>query len=69
MTQRLRQLERDGLIVRTYHPRDPRPEWSTRSATSAAAWLRCSPSLAEWATTNLDKVEHARHDYDAGSAR
>lgn len=28
-----------------------------------------TPTLAEWATTSLDKVEQARHDYDNGSAR
>jgi DNA-binding HxlR family transcriptional regulator len=41
MTQRLRQLERDGLVVRTYHPEVPRG-WSTKSANWDAAWHRCS---------------------------
>lgn len=35
LTQRLRQLERDGLVIRTYHAEIPRGS-STRSATWAA---------------------------------
>lgn len=42
LTQRLRQLERDGLIVRTYHPEVPLGS-STRSPNSAAALPRSSP--------------------------
>lgn len=68
MTQRLRQLERDGLIVRTYHPEiPPRVEYEISDLGRSLAPLFAH--LAEWATTNLDKVEQARHDYDAGSAR
>ena len=63
LTQRLRQLERDGLVVRTYHPEvPPRVEYEIsdlgRSLTPLFA------ALAEW-SVNLDKVEQARLDYDA----
>lgn len=68
MTQRLRQLERDGLIVRTYHSEiPPRVEYEISELGRSLAPL--SAQLAEWATTNLDKVERARHDYDTDSAR
>jgi DNA-binding HxlR family transcriptional regulator len=68
LTQRLRQLERDGLIVRTYHREiPPRVEYEISDLGRSLAPLFAS--LAEWATTNLDNVEQARHDYDAGSVR
>jgi DNA-binding HxlR family transcriptional regulator len=68
MTQRLRQLERDGLVVRTYHPEiPPRVEYEISDLGRSLAPLFAS--LAGWATTNLDKVEQARHAYDTGSGR
>jgi DNA-binding HxlR family transcriptional regulator len=67
MTQRLRQLERDGLIVRTYHPEiPPRVEYEISDLGRSLAPLFAH--LAEWADTNLDKVERARHDHDTKSA-
>jgi DNA-binding HxlR family transcriptional regulator len=67
MTQRLRQLERDGLVVRTYHPEvPPRVEYEISDLGRSLAPLFAH--LADWATTNLDKVERARHDHDTKSA-
>ncbi|GGQ05255.1 winged helix-turn-helix transcriptional regulator [Streptosporangium pseudovulgare] len=64
LTQRLRQLERDGLIVRTYHPEvPPRVEYEISELGRSLAPLFAH--LAEWAAVNLGKVEQARHDYDA----
>ncbi|MEU6743360.1 winged helix-turn-helix transcriptional regulator [Streptosporangium sandarakinum] len=64
LTQRLRQLERDGLIVRTYHPEvPPRVEYEISDLGRSLAPLFAH--LAEWAAVNLGKVEQARHDYDA----
>ena len=63
MTQRLRQLERDGLVVRTYHPEvPPRVEYEISALGRSLAPLFAT--LAEW-SVNLDKVEQARQDYDA----
>jgi DNA-binding HxlR family transcriptional regulator len=63
MTQRLRQLERDGLVVRTYHAEvPPRVEYEITELGRSLAPLFAS--LAEW-SVNLDKVEQARLDYDA----
>jgi DNA-binding HxlR family transcriptional regulator len=68
LTQRLRQLERDGLVVRTYHPEvPPRVEYEISDLGRSLAPLFAH--LADWAGTNLDKVERARHDYDTGPVR
>ncbi|MFE9675459.1 winged helix-turn-helix transcriptional regulator [Streptomyces sp. NPDC006259] len=63
LTQRLRQLERDGLVVRTYHPEvPPRVEYEISELGLSLAPLFAH--LAEWATDNLPKVERAREGYD-----
>ncbi|MGV9990093.1 winged helix-turn-helix transcriptional regulator [Streptomyces sp. NPDC003374] len=69
LTQRLRQLERDGLVVRTYHPEvPPRVEYEISELGRSLAPLFAH--LAEWAATHLDHVEAARRRYDAsGSPR
>lgn len=69
LTQRLRQLERDGLVVRTYHPEvPPRVEYEISELGSSLAPLFAH--LSEWATDNLEHVEQARRHYDdAGSPR
>ncbi len=65
MTQRLRQLERDGLVVRTYHPQvPPRVEYEISELGRSLAPLFAH--LAQWGASNLDRVERARHEYDAG---
>lgn len=64
LTQRLRQLEHDGLVVRTYHPEvPPRVEYEITELGRSLAPLFAT--LAEWSAVNLDKVENARLDYDA----
>ncbi|MGA5900288.1 winged helix-turn-helix transcriptional regulator [Streptomyces venetus] len=68
LTQRLRQLERDGMVVRTYHPEvPPRVEYEISELGRSLAPLFAH--LAEWAAGNLDKVEQARHDYDTGPSK
>lgn len=64
LTQRLRQLERDGLITRTYYAEvPPRVEYD-------ATELGCSlapifGSLHGWVEANMSDVEQARKRYDA----
>src|SRR3954467_10985327 len=61
LTQRLRQLERDGLVKRTYHAEvPPRVEYEITELGHSLAPLFAT--LAEW-SVNLDKVEQARQDY------
>ncbi|MEU3282484.1 winged helix-turn-helix transcriptional regulator [Streptomyces antibioticus] len=68
LTQRLRQLERDGMVVRTYHPEvPPRVEYEISELGHSLAPLFAH--LADWAAGNLDKVEQARHDYDTAPPR
>ena len=63
LTQRLRHLERDGLVVRTYHAEvPPRVEYEISDLGRSLAPLFAT--LAEW-SVNLDQVEQARRDYDA----
>ncbi|NWF29707.1 helix-turn-helix transcriptional regulator [Streptomyces sp. PKU-EA00015] len=64
LTQRLRQLERDGLVVRTYHPEvPPRVEYEISKLGRSLAPLFAT--LAEWAALHLDDVEKARAEHDA----
>lgn len=63
LTQRLRQLERDGLVVRTYHAEvPPRVEYEISDLGRSLAPLFAT--LARW-SVNLDQVEQARRAYDA----
>lgn len=62
LTQRLRQLERDGLVTRTYHAEvPPRVEYAISPLGRSLAPL--FHSLAEW-SPNLAKVEQAREAFD-----
>ncbi len=64
LTQRLRQLERDGLIVRTYHAEvPPRVEYETSDLGRSLEPL--FGSLHDWTKANMHDVEQARERYDA----
>ncbi|MDQ0379704.1 winged helix-turn-helix transcriptional regulator [Amycolatopsis thermophila] len=63
LTQRLRQLERDGLVVRTYHPEvPPRVEYEISELGRSLAPLFAA--VSEW-SVNLPEVDRARAAYDA----
>ncbi|MFD9392734.1 winged helix-turn-helix transcriptional regulator [Streptomyces sp. NPDC060000] len=64
LTQRLRQLERDGLVVRTYHPEVP-PRVEYEISELGLGLRPLFAHLADWATDNLPKVERAREGYDS----
>ncbi|MEO3787740.1 helix-turn-helix domain-containing protein [Actinocorallia sp. B10E7] len=64
LTQRLRQLERDGLLIRTYHPEvPPRVEYEISDLGRSLAPLFAS--LADWSASHLPRVEQAREAFDA----
>jgi DNA-binding HxlR family transcriptional regulator len=66
LTQRLRQLERDGLVVRTYHPEvPPRVEYEISELGRSLAPVFAA--LVTWSHANLEKVETARLGYDAAA--
>ena len=62
LTQRLRQLERDGLVRRHYHPEvPPRVEYEiTDLGRSLSAVFA---ALGEWSAAHLAEVEEARVAY------
>jgi DNA-binding HxlR family transcriptional regulator len=63
LTQRLRQLERDGLISRTYHPEvPPRVEYEISPLGRSLAPVFAA--LMKWSVANLDKVDQSRLNYD-----
>ncbi|WP_280415729.1 winged helix-turn-helix transcriptional regulator [Nocardia carnea] len=63
LTERLRQLERDGLVMRTYYPEvPPRVVYEISELGSSLAPLFAA--LADW-SGNLEQVERARRAYDA----
>ncbi|MEJ2858129.1 MULTISPECIES: winged helix-turn-helix transcriptional regulator [unclassified Saccharothrix] len=63
LTQRLRQMERDGLVVRTYYAEvPPRVEYEISDLGLSLAPLFAT--IAEW-SPNLEAVERARQAYDA----
>lgn len=64
LTQRLRQLERDGLITRTYHPEvPPRVEYEISDLGRSLGPLFAH--LSTWADDNLPRVEESRRAYDS----
>jgi DNA-binding HxlR family transcriptional regulator len=66
LTQRLRQLERDGLVARTYHPEvPPRVEYEITELGRSLAPIFAH--LTEWAAEHLAEVEAARGAYDVTS--
>lgn len=67
LTQTLRQMERDGLVIRTVHPViPPRVEYRltdlgfTLSEAFCGVWL--------WAEKNLDRIAGARQAFDLAKA-
>jgi DNA-binding HxlR family transcriptional regulator len=63
LTQRLRQLERDGLLVRTYHPEvPPRVEYEISDLGRSLGPLFATLAAG---SPNLDRVAPARRSYDA----
>ncbi|WP_328995422.1 helix-turn-helix transcriptional regulator [Kribbella sp. NBC_01245] len=65
LTQRLRQLERDGLIERTYYAEmPPRVEYEpTELGRSLSPVFQ---TMAAWADSHLDQVVAARRRHDQG---
>ncbi|MFD8936689.1 winged helix-turn-helix transcriptional regulator [Streptomyces sp. NPDC059578] len=63
LTQRLRQLERDGLVTRTYHAEvPPRVEYEITDLGRGLAPVFAT--LTTWSEENLAKVEEARLSFD-----
>lgn len=68
LTQRLRQLERDGLVTRTYTPEvPPRVEYEITELGRSLAPVFAA--LVEWSDENLRAVEKAREAYDGPAVK
>ncbi len=62
LTQRLRQLERDGLVRRHYHPEiPPRVEYEITDLGRSLSTVFAA--LGEWSAAHLPEVEDARAAY------
>jgi DNA-binding HxlR family transcriptional regulator len=62
LTQRLRQLERDGLVVRTHHPEiPPRVEYEISELGESLAAVFAA--LTQWSEQHLSEVQEARAAY------
>src|SRR5687768_5525546 len=67
LTQTLRQMERDGLVIRTVHPViPPRVEYRLTDLGLGLGEAFCG--VWTWAERNLERIEAARADFDARKA-
>ncbi|CAN5381086.1 helix-turn-helix domain-containing protein [soil metagenome] len=64
LTQTLRQMERDGLVIRTVHPVIP-PKVEYRLTDMGHSLGAAFCGVWVWAETNLDRIETARAAFDA----
>ena len=63
LTQTLRQMERDGLVIRTVHPViPPRVEYRLTDLGVTLAEAFCG--VWTWAEKNIDRIEAARAAFD-----
>ena len=63
LTQTLRQMERDGLVVRTVHPVvPPKVEYRLTKLVQSLGQAFCGVWV--WAAKNLGEIERARADFD-----
>ena len=63
----LRELERDGLVNRTYHPTIP-PKVEYTLTAMGESFREPVRALGYWALENLDAIDAARETYDAAMA-
>ena len=64
LTQTLRQMERDGLLVRTVHPViPPKVEYRLTDLGLGLGAAFCGVWI--WADENIDRIEAARQRFDA----
>jgi DNA-binding HxlR family transcriptional regulator len=64
LTQTLRAMERDGLIVRTVHPVIP-PKVEYRLTDLGGTLAEAFCGVWTWAETNVERIEASRAAYDA----
>lgn len=68
LTQTLRQMERDGLLVRTVHPVIP-PRVEYRLTKTGLSLSEAFCGVWQWAGRHLEEIEQARREFDAKAGR
>lgn len=68
LTQTLRAMERDGLVVRTVHPVIP-PKVEYRLTDLGFSLAEAFCGVWQWAQINLERIEASRARFDAAKAR
>ena len=63
LTQTLRQMERDGLVIRTVHPVIP-PKVEYRLTDMGHSLSEAFCGVWTWAEAHLDRIETARQAFD-----
>jgi len=63
LTQTVRAMERDGLLVRTVHPVIP-PHVDYRLTDRGYTLSEAFCGVWTWAEANIDRIERARKDFD-----
>ena len=63
LTQTLRQMERDGLVIRTVHPIIP-PKVEYRLTDLGFTLAEAFCGVWTWAEANIDRIEAARAAFD-----
>lgn len=67
LTQTLRRMERDGLVIRTVHPViPPRVDYRLTELGESLSYAFCG--VWRWAESNLERIETARGAFDANRA-
>ena len=64
LSKTLKELERDGLVNRTYHPTIP-PKVEYTLTEMGHSFREPVSTLGFWALENLSKIDAARASYDA----
>ena len=64
LTQTLRLMERDGLVIRTVHPVIP-PKVEYRLTDLGVTLAEAFCGVWTWAETNIDRIEAARAPFDS----
>ena len=67
LTQTLRAMERDGLVVRTVHPVIP-PKVEYRLTDLGLTLAEAFCGVWMWAEANVERIEAARADFDGRKA-
>ena len=68
LSRTLRELERDGLVNRTYYPTIP-PKVEYNLTAMGESFREPVSALGYWALENLAAIDTARENYDAAAAR